>query len=126
MSDVLVPQGLFERVLKRLGIEKQIRSIQRHLGVFASLEALFIILSGIAFFGLWEVLFESSFGPYFALLFTDPGIVVTHWHSYGYSLIESVPSIAVMIVLFSLGFLLLFFKLVMNAFQSWKQIKKSV
>lgn len=126
MSQVPVPQGLFARVIKRLGLEKQLQIVKRHLGWFIALLVVVLGIAFIAFLKFHDVLGESSFGPYLSLLRSDPLLMLRYWRSYGYSLFEALPSFALTIVFFSLGCLLLVLKIVMVTIEQWKLIKKSM
>jgi hypothetical protein len=125
----LVPRGLFSRIIKRLGLEKQLRIARKHLGFFTGALVVFLILSFLAFIGLKQVLAESSFGPYLSLIFSDPGVVLKYWHSFLFSIFESVPSASIAIFLAALALFLLFVKFSSSSLEKLclviKSIKKS-
>ncbi|TSC91740.1 MAG: hypothetical protein CEN90_204 [Parcubacteria group bacterium Licking1014_17] len=119
------PHGLFSRIIRRLGLEKRIRLVKRHLGVFIAAAAVFLFLSIFAFIGLKEVLSESSFGPYLSLIYSDPGIVIKYWQSFILSLLESMPGSSIVIFLIPLTFVLLFVKFVGSNYEKFVSLIKS-
>ncbi len=122
----LVPRGLFSRIIKRLGLEKQLWIIQRRLGFFAALLAVFLFLSIFAFVGLRQVLTESSFGPYLSLMFSDPGIVLKYWDSFLFSIFESMPGTGIALLLTALALLLLLIKFASSSLEKFYLVIKSI
>ena len=76
----LVPRGLFSRIIKRLGLEKELTIVRRNLKFFTTLLVMFLVLSVFAFIGVKHVLATSSFGPFLYLAFSDSGIVIKYWY----------------------------------------------
>jgi hypothetical protein len=111
------PEDLLSRVIKRLGFEKELVLIKRHLKFFSMLFAVFLVLSIFAFIGVEHVLQESSFGPFLSLLFSDPGIIIKYWHSFMFAAFESVPGVTISALLFSIAFLMLFMRLIAVAIE---------
>jgi len=107
----LVPRDLFSRIMKRLGLEKELYLVKRHLGFFVTLLIIFSVLSVFAFIGVKQVLVESSFGFFISLIFSDPGIVIKYWHSFIFSVFESMPGITATVLLLSVTSLMLFIRL---------------
>ena len=120
------PRGLFDRIIKRLGLEQQLHIVRRHLGFFTGALAVFSVLSIFAFVGLKEVLKHSSFGPFISLIFTDPGMVLKYWHSYTLLVLESVPGADALGFLAAIGFLLLFLKFASRYFEKLSSINKII
>ncbi len=120
------PRGLLSQIIKRLGLEKQFRIVKRHLGFFATILLVFLLLSIFAFIGLKEVLSESSFGPYLSLIFSDPGTVLKDWHSFGLSVSESMPGITIVGLLLSVAFLMLFARFVSVYFGKFLSLSGSI
>lgn len=120
------PRGLFSRIIKRLGLEKELILIKRHLGFFTGLLIVFLVLSIFAVIGIRQVLAESSFGPFVSLIFSDPGIVIKYWHSFGYAAFESMPGVTATALLFSLAFLMLFVRLAAFTFEKLFIVIKSI
>jgi len=112
MEEIKAPRGLFSRIIKRLGLERQLQIIKRNLGFFIGGLAVFVILSTFAIIGLREVLSESSFGPFVSLIFSDPLIILQNWHSFAFSVFESVPGASLVILFFAVAILLTFVRLV--------------
>lgn len=111
IDPVTPPLGLFPRIIKRLGLEKELSLVKKHLGFFVTLFAVFLILSIFSFIGLRQVLKESSFGSFLSLIFSDPKIVLIYWHSFIFSIFESMSWISVFLLLFAVALLLLFVRL---------------
>ena len=112
MEEIKTPRGLFSRIIKRLGLERQLQIIKRNLGFFVGGLVVFILLSVFAVIGLHEVLAESSFGPFVSLIFSDPSAVLKNWHSFVFSVFESVPGASLVALLFAVAVLLMFVRLV--------------
>jgi hypothetical protein len=125
-ASVTPPRGLFSRIIKRLGLEKQLRIVRRHLGFFAALLGIFLFLSGFAFIGLRQVLAESSFGPYLSLIFSDPGIVLKYWDSFLFSIFESMPGAGIALFLVAFALLLSFVKLASSSLEKFYLVVKSI
>ena len=106
-----VPRGLFSRIIKRLGLEKDMELIKTHLGFFTALFGAFLVLSVFAVIGLRQVLAESNFGPFISLVFSDPGMVLKYWQSFSLSIFESAPGFYITTVLTLSALILLFIKL---------------
>lgn len=120
MSDV--PQGLFTRIIKRLGIEKQLQVVRRHLGLFAVLLFVCLVLAFIAFLKLHDALMETSFGPYVAIAIHDPRLLFAYAHSFLFLLIESVPGIGISITLFLVACVMLIARYAGSAIDTWKHL----
>jgi len=120
------PRGLFSCIIKRLGLEKELILVKRYLGLFIGLLVIFLFLSVFAFIGIKQVLADSNFGPFISLIFSDPGIVIKYWRSFGYAAFESMPGITATALLFSVAFLMLFIRLVASAFEKFFIVIKSI
>lgn len=126
MAQVQPPRGLFNRIIKRLGLEKQLGIIRRNLGFFSAMFIGFTILFTFAVIGLREVLDESSFGPLLSLLFSDPGAVIANWHSFIFSVFESMPTLAVAVLILALAFLLFSVRLIAVSFGKFSSLAKKI
>ncbi len=120
------PRGLFARIIRRLGLEKQLWIVRRHLGFFAALLGVFLFLSIFAFVGLRQALVESSFGPYLSLIFSDPGMVLKYWDSFLFSIFESMPGAGIALFLAALALLLLLIKLASSSLEKFHLVVKSI
>ena len=123
---VTPPRGLFSRIIKRLGLEKQLRIVRQRLGFFTVLLGVFLFLSIFAFIGLRQVLAESSFGPYLSLIFSDPGIVLKYWDSFLFSVFESMPGTGITLFLTALALLLFLVKLASLSLEKFHLMIKSI
>jgi hypothetical protein len=122
--------NLFRRIIGRLGLEKQLKAVEKNLGVFSALLGIFIFLSVFAFIGLKQVLSETGIGFYISLAFSDPGPVIKNFDSFSYSVFETIPGASIFLFLLALGFMLLFIKYfvyfsekLLNIIKSIKKIK---
>lgn len=126
MDDIHVPEGLFARIMGRLGLEKELRLVRNNLGFFGGLAVIFLVLSGFAFIGVRQVWQESSVGPLLALAFSDPSIVVRYWHSFVLSVIESVPGISAALLLFAVATCLLFGRMLAGTIERFGVLKNTL
>ncbi len=114
------------RIIRRLGWEKQLAVVERNLGLFTGLFAGIILLSIFAFIGLMHELVESSFGPFLALIFSDPVIVFKYWHSFIFSVFESMPGISIISLILTAAFLMLCVRLISVNFQKFLALIKLI
>ncbi len=121
-----VPRGLFSRVIKRLGFEKELALVKGNLKFFTILLVMFLILSVFAFIGVKHILATSSFGPFLYLAFSDPSVVIRYWHSFLFATFESMPGVAIAGLIFSLAFLILFIRFAVFAIEKTTILIKSI
>ena len=121
-----IPEGLVSRIMRRLGLEQQLRIVRRHAGFFAGLTLVFGVLFIFAIIGFREVMTESSFGPYVSLIFSDPGAVARYWHSFVLSLEESLPGLSLALLLFVSAVVLLMIRLVARAGEKIMHINHTI
>jgi hypothetical protein len=96
--EVEVPHGLYGAVLARIARARQ---------QSARMKTLFLGLSSIifgvalvpAFQYAGQELYSSGFYAYTSLFFSDGGFVLSAWREVGLSLIESLPSVALLLLL---------------------------
>ena len=120
------PRSLFSRIIKRLGLEKELALVKANLKFFGALLGVFLVLSVFAVIGIKHFLAESSLGSYISLAFSDPSIVVKYWHSFMFATFESTPGMMATALLFSVAFLLLFIRLVAFSIEKLSVITKSI
>ncbi len=120
------PRGLFSRIIKRLGLEKELALVRGNLKFFTTLLVMFLILSVFAFIGVKHVLAISSFGPFIQLALSDPGVVIKYWHSFLFAAFESMPGVAIAGLIFSLAFLILFIRFVVFAIEKTAILIRSI
>lgn len=123
---VVPPRGLFSRVIKRLGLERELALVKGNLIFFSTLLVIFLVLSAFAFIGVKYVLATSSFGPFISLIFSDPSMVIKYWDNYVFAASESMPGIAIAGLIFSLAFLLLFVRFAVFAIDKTVILIKSI
>jgi len=126
MEEIKPPRRLFSRIIKRLGFEKQLLVIKRNLGFFVGGFVVFVFLSVFAIIGLREVLSKSSFGPFIFLVFSDPWIVFKNWHSFSFSIFESVPGFNLVALLLAIAVLLMFIRLASLYLNKFLEIIKKI
>lgn len=126
MASVTPPRGLFSRVIKRLGFEKELVLVRGNLKFFTTLLVMFLILSVFAVIGVKHVLSTSSFGPFLYLVLSDPSVVIKYWHSFLFAAFESMPGIAIAGLIFSLAFLMLFVRFAVFAIEKTAVLIKSI
>lgn len=120
------PRGLFLRIIKRLGLEKQLDVARRHLGFLVSALLVFVFLSIFAFIGLQQVLTQSNFSPFLSLIFSDPKMVLKYWQSFLLSIFESMPGVHISIFIIPLALFLLFVRLAGIYFEKFLSLIKLI
>jgi hypothetical protein len=98
--------GLYAAIMERIAYAKR-RQARIRSGLFAALA----IVSGAALVPAFqytaEQFYASGFYDYVALVFSDRGFVLTYWRQFSLSLVESLPSLALLLLLpiaFALGY----------------------
>ena len=99
------PKGLFEAVLARITLARS-----RAARIKLAANGLGLLVSGLALipaanYALHEF-YASGFYDYLSLFFSDSSIVFSHWQEISLSLAESLPSLAVLLLI---GFAAAFF-----------------
>lgn len=93
-----MPPGLLDKVLCRIRREERVSALKR-ISVFSA-----------GFFGSAVVLIpafqaaradfvQSGFSHFISLIFSDPGIVVSFWNEFVFSILESLPVLSVIFLL---------------------------
>jgi hypothetical protein len=92
------PQGLYAAVMLRIHLAQR-RAAQMRAGLFAVVA----LASGAALVPVLgytiNQLYTSGFYDYLSLIFSDNSLVLTYWREFGLSLIESLPSLALLLLL---------------------------
>ncbi len=93
------PSGLFEKIMYRIREEQRVFAIKQRVAVFSVI----MIASMIAFIPAFKLvqtdLSESGFLQFLSLVLSDFGVVITYWHSFFMSLLETIPAISLTILL---------------------------
>lgn len=89
------PPGLFARIIRRLGLERQLSGLKRHAGAIAASLVVIAVFAAWALHILMQVLRWSNFGPFARLAFTNPDIMVHQRGAYVFSILESIPALEV-------------------------------
>ena len=92
------PQGLYGAIMARVDLAKR-RAAKMRAGLFGvvalvSAGALVPALQYTA-----NQLYASGFNDYLSLMLSDHTLVLTYWREFGLSLIESLPSLALLLLL---------------------------
>jgi hypothetical protein len=117
---------LFARIMRRLGLERQLEILRQHLG---------IVVSGlvVAFaLGVWvvhilrSVLIWSSFGSMAHLAFTDPQVVLRFGNTYVQSVAGSFPAIEIACFCATVAAILLLVRLTVNDVDVYQSVKEKI
>ena len=99
-------KGLYFAIMERIAYAKR-RQARVRSGCFAALA----IVSGAALVPALqytaEQFYASGFYDYLTLIFSDRGFVIAYWRQFSLSLVESLPSLALLLLLpiaFALGY----------------------
>lgn len=103
--DVEVPARLYAAVLARVALARR-RAARIRLAALGTV----MTMSGLALASSLSYIahefYTSGLYDYFSLLFSDSTLALSHWQEFSLSLLEAVPSIALMLLI---GCLALFF-----------------
>jgi len=92
------PQGLYTNILARVGLARR-RAAQLRAGVFGVV----VLTSGSLLVPIVQYtagqFYASGFYDYLSLAMSDHALVTTYWREFGLSLIESLPSLALLLML---------------------------
>ena len=95
---VEAPAGLCEAIMARIAYAQR-RAAQLRTGLFGALA----LASGVALVPAFQYaaqqFYASGFYDYLSLLSTDSGFILTYWREFGLSLVESLPSLALLLLL---------------------------
>ncbi len=120
------PRGLFSRIIRRLGLERQAQVIRKHLSIIVP------GLCAATIFGIWVVhvldlvLRWSSFGPVFRVALSDPDFVALHGGSFTRSVLGSVPPIELAFTFFSLAAILLLVRWMVQGIVAYRAVQQDI
>jgi hypothetical protein len=98
LGEIEPASGLYAAILEhiRLAHRRGARMRAVALGMLSALcGALFVPILQYAA----AEAYASGFYDYFSLVFSDRGFVLSHWHEFALSLAESLPSLAILLVI---------------------------
>ena len=104
IHDVTPPPGLYEAVLARVALARR-RAARIQFVLLATLSAALTVLATTAFEYAAAEASASGFSSYLSLLFSDSSMVLTS-RDFLLSLVESLPSLAVLLLVVLSGLLL--------------------
>lgn len=97
-SEVETPHGLYAAVLARIVLARQRQARMKTLWLgISSFVCGLAFVPALGYAG--QELYSSGFYAYTSLLFSDGGFVISAWREVGLSLIESLPSVALLLLL---------------------------
>ncbi|HWB33793.1 MAG TPA: hypothetical protein VG753_00515 [Candidatus Paceibacterota bacterium] len=92
------PSGLLEKTLARLSLAARRRAqLAFALHSIFALGSLAALLPAVAYAG--QQFAASGFSTYLSLIFSDSGAAATYWRELGLSLMDSLPSLALIAVI---------------------------
>jgi hypothetical protein len=120
------PKGLFARIIRRLGLERQIQTVRKHLGLFVS--GLFVALVFVYWIVqiLRDVLMRSDFGPFARLAITDPQTMLRHGDMYAWSMLEAIPAVHAAICLAAIAGVMLLVRWTAQSMDSYRALRKAI
>ncbi len=92
------PQGLYAAVMARIDLAKR-RSAQLRAAACAAIALLSGALLVPALEYAADQFYTSGFYDYLSLVLSDHSLVLTYWREFGLSLVESLPSLAILVLL---------------------------
>ncbi len=93
-----IPHGLLDRVLARVALAHR-RRAQLHLALYGGFALCSVLLLLPALQYASTQFAASGFFSYLSLFFSDSSVAATYWRELGLSLVDSLPSIALIAVL---------------------------
>jgi hypothetical protein len=105
-ESVKPPALLFERIMKRIGVEKKIAASKRKAAYFTIALACSAAALFAAFFSLEGALIQSEILKLLSVIAMDPGTAAANWQNFGLFFLESFPVAYAAIFLFALFILL--------------------
>lgn len=117
---------LFARIMRRLGLERQLEILKKHLGIVASGLVIFIALGVWVVHILHAVLTWSSFGSMTHLAFTNPQVVLRFGGTYMQSVAGSFPAIEIACFCATLGAVLWLVRLTVSDVDVYQTIKEKI
>jgi hypothetical protein len=105
------PKGLFERVMRRLGLEKQLAFLRRRMDWSLIGSAAVFFLAMAALYLAIDFLLRTSFFDLVSLVLDDPQPVFMHWRPFVLAVSENLPGFFTAAVLFCLGVVMVLVRL---------------
>ena len=98
LQTVEPPKGLYAAILARVDLAKR-RAAQMRAGLFGilALASGTLLVPALAYTS--SQLYASGFYDYLSLISSDHSLVLTYWREFGLSLVESLPSLALLLLL---------------------------
>jgi hypothetical protein len=96
LATIEPPQGLYAAIMDRIDLAKR-RGAQMRVGLFGILALASGALLVPAAQYLASQFYASGFYDYLSLAMSDHTLVMTYWREFGLSLVESLPSLAILL-----------------------------
>ncbi len=116
-------QGLFWVIIKRLKLEKTLKTFKEKFFFFLIMLAISIILVAAAVFISNSELAGSESGYLFSLLFSDTGIVLSYYKNFVFAVLESIPIVSIVIFLTALFLLMISLRFVVEYYDKISTLK---
>ncbi len=119
-------QGLFARIIRRLGLEQRLDAIKRRLTFTSTGLIVSVVLVVVAIVFITQAIASSNFGSYVVLAFSDSLAISRHFPTYAMSVSESMPGFRLGLGLLFVGTLLILVRLAVNYFDQIRAILKNI
>ncbi len=93
------PEGLLDKIILRIDVEKKRRTVRFGVGLFGVLAVAAVVAFIPALGELQSEMAGSGFSQFFSLIFSDTQVVLTYWREFVLSLVESMPLFGMTVVL---------------------------
>ena len=98
ISDISPAEGLSGRIFARIEAEKD-RTIRMKLMVSRLGLGVSVVLFVVSIFSFGQTILQSEFWNILTLAFSDMVVIAQNWQEFGYSLLETFPTVSVVAVL---------------------------
>ena len=97
-AELKVPEALYRAVHMRISaLERRSARVRAALFGFLSIVSLAALVPAVQYAA--QQFYVSGFYDYATLMFSDSSLVVTYWREFGLSLMESLPSLALLLLI---------------------------
>jgi hypothetical protein len=121
-----IPSGLFSRIIRRFGLEKQLNKSRNYFGFFALMFLFSAILFVVVIVALKGIISSTGFGVYSRLIISDGDFILKNPRPFVLSIAESFPGAHMVMFLFILGGLMLIIRYASKYFEKIISIIKQI
>jgi hypothetical protein len=104
------PDGLFDKILGRIKHEKKIWEIKKKIFIFSVCSIASAAASAAIFYSMGKEISQSGLLQVFSVAFYSPALIASIWDQFVISVLESLPTIKIMLSLTAVLMLLESFK----------------